>query len=166
MPVSAVTLGYSLEYAVQQGWRGSPDHDQRYFLAETVASWKILKATVGYEALGGNGISSFQTPLATTHAFDGWADQFLITPTEGLRRIYGSLGATVAKTSLTAIFHDFSADAGPHYGNEVDLLASYPVLDNLTVFAKYASYFADEFPVVAAQATNIHRGWVYAEYKF
>ena len=166
VPVSAVTLGYSLEYAVQQGWRGSPDHDQRYFLAETVAGWQKLKATVGYEVLGGNGISSFQTPLATTHAFDGWADQFLITPTEGLRRMYASAGAGIGKASLTAIFHDFSADAGPHFGNEVDLLASYPVLENFTLFAKFAAYFADEFPQVRGSATNVQRGWLYAEYKF
>lgn len=165
-PVAAVTLGYSLEYAVQQGWRGSPDHDQRYALAEVVAGWKMLKATAGYEVLGGNGISSFQTPLATVHAFDGWADQFLTTPTEGLRRLYGAFGATVAKTSLTAIFHDFSADAGPHYGNEVDLLASYPVLDNFTVFAKFAAYFADTYPQVQGDAANVQRGWLYAEYKF
>lgn len=166
LPVSALNLSYSLEYAVQQDWRGSTDRDHRYGLAEAVVGWKKLKGTVGYEVLGGNGSSSFQTPLATVHAFDGWADQFLITPTEGLRRIYASFGATVAKTSLTAVFHDFSADAGPHFGNEVDVLASYPVLENFTLFAKFAAYFADEFPVVAGQATNVQRGWLYAEYKF
>ncbi|WP_084711553.1 alginate export family protein [Nevskia ramosa] len=167
VPVQAFTLGYSLEYAIQQGWRGSPDHDMRYGLAEAAVGWKMLKATAGYEALGGNGISSFQTPLATTHAFDGWADQFLITPVGGLHRLYASACATVAKTSLTAVYHDFSADTGgAHYGNEVDLLASYPVLANLTVFAKFAAYFADEFPVVAGQASNVKRGWLYAEYKF
>ena len=166
LPVSAISLGYSLEYAVQQDWRGSPDHDQRYWLAETLVGWKALKASLGYEVLGGNGISSFQTPLATTHAFDGWADQFLITPTDGLRRLYTSLGTTVAKASLTAVFHDFSADAGPHFGNEVDLLASYPVLENFTLFAKFAAYFADAFPQVQGRATNVQRGWLYAEYKF
>lgn len=166
VPAGALTLGYSLEYAVQQDWRGSTDRDHRYALAEATVGWKKLKGLAGYEVLGGNGSTSFQTPLGTVHAFDGWADQFLITPTEGLRRIYASFGATVAKASLTAIFHDFSADAGPHFGNEADLLASYPVLDNFTLFAKFAAYFADEFPVVAGQATNVQRGWLYAEYKF
>ncbi len=166
VPVKTLTFGYTLEYAAQQDWRGGIDKDHRYGLAEANVGWKKLKATAGYEVLGGNGVTSFQTPLATTHAFDGWADQFLITPTEGLRRAYASFGATVAKASLTAIFHDFSADAGPHFGNEVDLLASYPVLDNFTLFAKFAAYFADEFPVVAGQATNVQRGWLYAEYKF
>ena len=70
------------------------------------------------------------------------------------------------KTSLTTVFHDFSADAGPHYGQEVDLLASYPVLDNLTLFAKFAAYFADDHPVVQGRSTDVQRGWLYAEYKF
>ncbi len=166
VPVQTLSVSYTLEYAGQQDWRGSTDRDHRYGLAEAAVGWKKLKATAGYEVLGGNGVSSFQTPLATTHAFDGWADQFLITPTDGLQRLYASFGATVAKTSLTAVFHDFSANAGPHFGNEVDLLASYPVLDNFTLFAKFAAYFADEFPVVAGQATNVRRGWLYAEYKF
>jgi hypothetical protein len=166
VPAGAMTLGYSLEYAVQQDWRGSTDRDHRYGLAEATIGWKKLKGLVGYEVLGGNGSTSFQTPLGTVHAFDGWADQFLITPTEGLRRIYASVGAGIGKTSLTAIFHDFSADAGPHFGNEVNLLASYPVLENFTLFAKFAAYFADEFPVVGGQATNVQRGWLYAEYKF
>ncbi|WP_293367875.1 alginate export family protein [Nevskia sp.] len=166
VPVKTLTFGYTLEYAAQQDWRGGIDKDHRYGLAEANVGWKKLKATAGYEVLGGNGVTSFQTPLATTHAFDGWADQFLITPTEGLRRIYASFGAGIAKANLTAIFHDFSADAGPHFGNEVDLLASYPVLDNFTLFAKFAAYFADEFPVVSGQATNVQRGWLYAEYKF
>lgn len=166
LPVQALTVGYTAEYAVQQDWRGSVDRDHRYALAEATVGWKKLKGGVGYEVLGGNASTSFQTPLATAHAFDGWADQFLITPTEGLRRMYATFGATVAKTSLTAIFHDFSADAGPHFGSELDLLASYPVLDNLTVFAKFAAYFADEFPVVSGQAVNVQRGWLYAEYKF
>lgn len=166
IPVSSLTLGYSLEYAVQQDWRSSTQRDHRYGLAEATVGWQKLKGTLGYEVLGGNGVTSFQTPLATVHAFDGWADQFLITPTEGLRRMYASAGVGIGKASLTAIFHDFSADAGPHFGNEADLLASYPVLENFTLFAKFAAYFADQFPQVQGRATNVQRGWLYAEYKF
>lgn len=166
VPVAAISLSYALEYAVQQDWRGGLDRDHRYGLVEVAISRNTLKALAGYEVLGGNGTSSFQTPLGTVHAFDGWADQFLITPTEGLRRLYASATASIGKTSLTAIFHDFSADAGAHYGNEVDVLASYPVLTNFTLFAKFAAHFADQFPQVQGQATNVQRGWLYAEFKF
>ena len=39
---------------------------------------------LGYEELGGDGTNAFQTPLATLHKFNGWADKFLSTPANGL----------------------------------------------------------------------------------
>ena len=42
----------------------------------------------GYEVLGaddGAALTSFQTPLATLHKFQGWADKFLTTPPNGIR---------------------------------------------------------------------------------
>ena len=53
LPLSSLTLGYSLEYAVQQDWRGSTDRDHRYGLIEATVGWKKLKGGVGYEVLGG-----------------------------------------------------------------------------------------------------------------
>ncbi len=44
---------------------------------------------VGYELLGSDdGVAAFQTPLATLHKFNGFADQFLVTPAGGLQDIY------------------------------------------------------------------------------
>ena len=40
----------------------------------------------------GSGNRAFQTPLATKHAFQGWADQFLTTPADGIEDAY--LGVT------------------------------------------------------------------------
>src|SRR3546814_3361296 len=40
----------------------------------------------------GNGVVAFQTPLATLHAFNGWADRFLSTPGNGLEDIYVGVG--------------------------------------------------------------------------
>ncbi|MCH7821975.1 MAG: hypothetical protein IIA07_08160 [Proteobacteria bacterium] len=37
---------------------------------------------VGYENLGGDGAYGFQTPLATGHAFNGWADQHGVDTTK------------------------------------------------------------------------------------
>ena len=39
----------------------------------------------GYELLGSDGVTvAFSTPLATLHAFEGWADKFLATPAAGI----------------------------------------------------------------------------------
>ena len=44
--------------------------------------------TAGYEELGSDGgVAAFQTPLATLHAFNGWADLFLTTPGDGPARL-------------------------------------------------------------------------------
>ena len=42
-----------------------------------------LEFKLGYEELGSNaGLYGLQTPLATLHAFNGWADKFLVTPVD------------------------------------------------------------------------------------
>ena len=75
--------------------------------------------------LGGDGETSFQTPLATKHAFNGWADKFLLaTPANGLVDAYLTATGKVAGIKLLATYHMFSSDeGGDDYGSELDLLA-------------------------------------------
>ncbi len=168
LPAKPLTLSYALEYAKQLDYTGNPvNSDSRYWLIEGTAVWKKLKGIAGYEVLGGDGRTSFQTPLGTAHAFQGWADQFLITPVNGLTRAYLSAGVTVAKLGLTAVLHDFNAErGGQHYGSEVDFLASYPLFENCVLNAKFAAYFADKAPAVAGSAIDSQKTWLYLEYKF
>ncbi|MGH8516453.1 MAG: alginate export family protein [Panacagrimonas sp.] len=170
--VQAFTLGYALEYADQQDYEDSTDVvDADYSLVEASLGYGIFKGAVGYEVLEGDGTTySFQTPLSTAHAHEGWADQFLITPVGGLERTYVSASATLAKkVGLTAVYHQFESESGGlDYGDEIDLLASYAVMENLVLYAKYANYSADEFPTAGtpAQSVDTEKMWVYVEYKF
>lgn len=170
VPVGDFTASYALEHADQHDYQDSSSVvDAGYTLVEAGLAYAKFKGTAGYEVLEGDGTYSFQTPLATAHAFQGWADQFLITPVNGLKRTYLSLGATVAKVAMTAIYHDFKSDEGSiDYGSEVDLLVSYPVIDSFVISAKFTHYSADEFPVAGtpAQPVDTDKTWVYAEYKF
>src|SRR3546814_3293516 len=69
----------------------------------------------------GNGVVAFQTPLATLHAFNGWADRFLSTPGNGLEDIYVGVGGKHGQWNWQALWHDFSADrGGADYGTELD----------------------------------------------
>ncbi|MFT5806450.1 MAG: hypothetical protein ACI9LG_000713 [Moritella dasanensis] len=43
-----------------------------------------------------SGDYGFATPLATLHKFNGWSDQFLNTPTQGLADLYLSVSSKVA----------------------------------------------------------------------
>lgn len=155
-------LLYAAEYAQQTDYKsGSPDIDAKYTLLELGVATRGVTARLGYELLGDDAAFGFQTPLATKHAFNGWADKFLVTPADGLKDVYLSLGGAVAGVNLAAVYHDYSADAGgADYGSEWDLLAVKKFGKHYAVGAKYASYDADSF------ATDTDKFWLWGEVTF
>lgn len=171
---------YLVEAAMQQDHaENALDMDNRYYSAELGAAWKGIALKVGGEILGGSGQPGdrFVTPLATLHAFNGWADVFLGTPDEGLRDLWISLGGPVAVVDglrFAAIYHDFASDGGDiHYGQELDLLLEYAVKrfdPNLVVGLKYATYAPDEGEgvLIPGSAVNVDltKTWIYGQYSF
>jgi hypothetical protein len=120
-----------------------------YTLVEAAAAHGSLKLTIGREVLSGDATRAghrFQTPLATLHAFQGWADKFLVTPPQGIEDTYASAAVKLAGIDLQAAYHDFRAEAvGRRYGAEWNLLASRRFAGRYDVLAKYADYRADGF---------------------
>jgi Alginate export len=123
-----VKLGVVAEYATQSDYAANmSDYREDYIHGEVSLGVAPFTGTVGYEKLGGNGVSSFSTPLATLHKFQGFADVFLVTPAAGLQDTYGTIafqwkdspfGTSV---KLFATYHDFKSDVGSFdLGNEVD----------------------------------------------
>jgi len=154
--LAPVKLGVTAEYADQSAFAGSGLGDSDYLLGELAGTLAGVTAKVGYEALGGDGTTAFQTPLATKHAFNGWADKFLSTPAAGLVDWMLTLSGAVAGVKLVGVYHDFSADqGGAGYGTEVDLLAARQFGPH-TLGIKYAAYRADTF------ATDTDKLWVFA----
>jgi len=148
-------LGYAASYARQSDYRKNPNsYAASYYLAEANVSGKVMTATGGYEVLGadhGTALTSFQTPLASFFRFQGWAGKFTTTPPNGLRDLYGTLGASwkarglVSGYSLAATYHHFDSDRlSLHYGDEIDLLAQAKI-GRTTVAARLARYSADAF---------------------
>jgi hypothetical protein len=125
---------------------------------------KKPNVTLGYERLGSNGTVGFSTPLATLHAFQGWADKFLATPAAGIDDRYVKFGYPFRKrgpfTNLNALvwYHDFSSDRGStHFGDEIDLqLVARTKKIALTL--KYAAYGADRL------FTDTDKLWVSVDY--
>lgn len=160
-PMGAATrLLYAFEYARQDDYQGGASTiDADYYLLELGAAAGAISGRVGHEVLGVDG-SAFSTPLATGHAFNGWADVFLATPADGLRDTYLKLSGTVAGTGLAAAYHDFSADRGSdHYGSEVNLQATRS-FGRVNMLAKYARYRADDF------AVDTSKFWLMAQVAF
>jgi len=116
---------------------------------------------LGFESLGGSSSPGefFRTPLATLHAFNGWADQFLLTPTGGLEDIYATVKYTSGKWSLTAVYHDFSAETGSDsYGNEFDISAGRKFNERYGLLLKGAFFSADSSSPLINVNTN--KFWV------
>ena len=111
--------------------------------------------------LGSDHNVGFKTPLATLHAFNGWADLFLATPAAGLRDSY--VKATVnlpAALSLLAFEHWYETDAtGVELGSEFNLQLSRKFGKFVTGLVKYADFRRDStsFP-------NVQKIWVQVEF--
>ncbi len=164
---SRAGFGYALEYAHQSDYGNNPlKLSSDYYLGELSYQRGGYLAKAGYEVLGGEngpGNRAFQTPLATKHIFQGWADMFLITPAGGIRDAYVGGSVPLFGGSLQAWYHDFRADrGGADYGRELDLSYARPVpyVKNLVALAKYARYDAEDF------AVDTDKFWMQLQYKY
>ena len=169
LPVGGkASLLYAAEYARQHDHGANPrSFGLDYWLIEPGVRLGAVTLKAGYERLEGNGSVGLQTPLATLHAFNGWADKFLTTPANGLRDVYLDAGYKVpgkgplAGLALRAVWHDFrSTTGGIAYGREWNALASYPLGQRFTLTAKLARYDARAF------ATDTTKLWFQVEAKF
>ncbi len=141
-----VTALYRLEYAHQQDYEQNQNNysvDYSHLISGINLFGVTLKG--GMETLGGKGKGkAFQTPLATGHAFNGWSDQFLSTPAEGLRDIYASVSGKVMGVKLLGVYHTFDDDSGSiSYGKEYDFLVVKKFAKHYTLLAKYAYFDGD-----------------------
>ncbi|MEQ1509484.1 MAG: alginate export family protein [Sphingopyxis sp.] len=163
-----VKLTYAAEYARQSDHGLNPrnfGHD--YLLLEPGLTVGPVTARLGYERLEGDGTTALQTPLATLHAFNGWADKFLTTPAGGLRDLYFDATwrlptlAGVQGASARVIWHDYNATrGGANYGHEWNALLNVPVARGITTSVKFAHYDAQSF------ATDTDKFWFSVEARF
>jgi hypothetical protein len=145
---------YHAEYAKQSNESGGSDFDTDYLFLEGGVTTSGITAKLGYEVLGSDdGQVGFQTPLATLHKFNGWSDQFLGTPGQGLVDTYVSVAGKVAGGSWLAAYHTFSADESTEgaddFGSEINLQYVKPISKKTKFGIKYASYSADDIKVDA-----------------
>ncbi|MBK6585172.1 MAG: alginate export family protein [Gammaproteobacteria bacterium] len=147
------SLLYTLEYARQEDYGDNPvSYEADYYAVEAgLALPAAVTLKVGQEALEGNAGSAgkaFRTPLATLHAFQGFADMFLSTPDGGIQDSYAVASIVVMGATASAVWHDFEAeDGGASFGDELDLSLSRKFGQYVTGLLKYADYNEDGFAV-------------------
>lgn len=152
-----MTFNYRLEYARQTDYGSQPvDYSADYVRVAPGLSWGGLTTTLVYELLGSDNGKGFQTPLATGHVFNGFADVFLGTPPAGLQdyfvdvryKVKGMTGEFGFLNGLLLIgqYHEFESDVGDvDYGSELDFYSKLPLGKGVYAEFKYANYQAESF---------------------
>ena len=157
---AATRWGWTVEAATQRDHADNPrSFSHAYWLVEPSllaggVTWKL-----GYEHLGGDGSHALQTPLATLHAFNGWADKFTTTPAAGLEDGWLSAGGKAKGVAWVVAWHDYRADAGSaHYGSEWNVSLGRAFGPRWTGLVKFADYHADGF------GRDTQKLWLQLEY--
>ncbi len=165
---NVIVDGLSLDHALSYAYQTSSDentsaYNASYYLGELgVTAKNVGSFGAGYEVLGSNNHASFQTPLATLHGKNGWADAFLTTPADGLDDVYVFAGTTLpCGTKAKVLHHWFSEESqGEDLGEELDIVFSKALSEDVTALIKYAEFngrsgYADRCKV-----------WLQMEYSF
>lgn len=155
------TFLYEAEMATQEDYKNNTaSYDEEYYhIAPAIKGYGFM-FKAGYEVLGGDGTDAFQTPLATAHKYNGWADAFLNIPAAGLEDAYISASYQLNDTNtlfdntkFTIMYHNFDSNdsSSGDYGEELDLLVgkTFDLPDTIKPFKslgvslKYADYDGD-----------------------
>lgn len=151
----------TLELARQRPYaEGASVNRASYRLLEGSLGWQGNSFSLGHEVLGGSGQYGFATPLATLHAFNGWADRFLATPGNGLQDLYLGWKRGFGDWNAAVVWHDFRADRGSAgYGREWDASLGRSFGKQWSLLLKAARYESRGFNV------DVDKFWVSLEYR-
>jgi len=174
------TLLTELEWANQKPVEdaGPTLSDNNYYNIEIGGAFKVggkpMVVKVGQEVLEGNGVNAVQTPLATVHAFNGWADKFVgapggtATPAGGLvdTSLTVVVKGLIGPSKLVLQYHDYQADQTVggvnNYGDEWGMLFAKPFTKQWLGLVKYSSFSdgGDGF------SYDTEKFWLMAQYRY
>lgn len=140
-----VSVLYDFYYAYQDASSDNPvDYSAHFYRAalhlEQDAS---IRLGVILERFGSDGgLASFQTPLATLHAFQGWADMFTTIPDAGLRDLSIAAGVPLPLSLyLNGRYHWFhEAFGNDPFGSELNLSLERSFGDRWHLLLKLADF--------------------------
>lgn len=161
-------FGLEAELARQVDYRrNSADFALTYALLRPSVHYQDTTLYAGVEFLEGNGVNSVQTPLATLHRHNGWADVVNVTPADGLRdihlRYFQELRdfGPVKTPRIDLRVHHFTSDSGAiTYGTEFDADVNVSMMGYATLGVRWARYEANSF------ASDTEKLWLYVETRF
>lgn len=160
-----IALNLRASHARQRDLGRNPsNYSAAYWALEGSSGIAGFTLTAGWERLGSDNGHAVQTPMATLHKFNGWADLFLVTPPAGLDDSYVSIARRFDGVrpfpGLTASlgWHRFdSATGNIPYGSEWDASLGFR-LGPFSVLLKYADFDARRF------GTDTRKVWLQLEW--
>ncbi|MEM1434422.1 MAG: alginate export family protein [Pseudomonadota bacterium] len=159
--LSAVELRAAVATQVDAG-ASELNYRAPYYLVELGAPWAGFGFRAAYEVLGTDNGVGLATPLANGHRYQGWADQFLATPQDGLEDAWISVDRTLGPVAITARYHSFRAESSSTvFGSEVDLQALWTVNERLTATLKAGLFNAE----AADRFTDTTKAWLVLQYR-
>ncbi|MGB3725737.1 MAG: alginate export family protein [Glaciecola sp.] len=163
--LDSMKLMYGVEYASQTSKSAGVEYDTSYMLGELGANISGITAKLSYEVLGSdNGMAGFATPLATLHKFNGWSDQFLGTPAQGLQDMKVSLAGGLGGGKWMLAYHNFEADESTEtvddLGSEINAQYTIKLAKKYAVGIKYADYSS------ASGRVDASKTWIWLATKF
>ena len=163
-------LALTAEYAHQYDVANNPvDFEADYWHLEPAWTLHPLATVlIGTEVLtGDNGTGgAFRTPLATLHAFNGFADQFLNTPDVGLRDQYIGYGGKHERFGWRVVWHHFEAQTGgADFGDELDAVFTVRFTPDINLLLK-AALFNDDGKVPASGFRDVTKFWAQLSARF
>jgi len=180
--VKLFQVAYNATYANQRDYRhNTTDYSLDYWGVDVAGTFDIYTAKVSYESLEGNGTRGFTTPLATTHAFQGWSDAFVLplggnkSFVDGIEDLNFSINIKprikypyLYNLDIIVRYHDFDAQrTGADLGHEWDAQIQAAINPKLTAAIKYADFErARTVPLgTAAPPPSRTKIWFTLEYK-
>ena len=158
-------LSLRASYARQSDFAANPfEYAADYWAFEGGGTLAGFTIAAGWEQLGSDNGRAVQTPMATLHKFNGWADLFLATPAAGLEDAYLSVGRNFGAAgplrdmSVQLAYHQFdSAIGNVEYGTEWNASVGFR-MGRISLLVKYADYEARDF------GADTRKLWLQAEW--
>jgi hypothetical protein len=171
-------LIYTAEYAQQTITTPTLlEKDMDYHYVDLGIAYTTKKGPLVFkvyeESLGSdNGTQGFQTPYATKHAFEGWADMFLGTPTTGV--VYDTATLSMDMTALgikwMINYGTYKqAEGNKDFGDEINAQVLKAFGKKYTLGLKYADYSADKAIAAINPVTpniDTQKVWLWGEMTF
>jgi len=135
--------GFAADFARQTDAHDNPvDYSANYYrldLSATIQASRRTWVTSRWAATQVGPGASFRTPLATLHAFNGWADKFLDHAQRGLDDLFLGARGKAGAWAWELTYHDFAAEAGSgSFGDEFDASLGRAFLEKFGVLFKAA----------------------------